>query len=129
MSAAPRPNKGGFVGRLQIAGVVKVVRPSQLSTSKKRICSEFPLSSNRCTEISGPAPQGVPKSRTLRTGAPVITSSMSTPDREVRARISAPACTVHGEQLQQSQVQTLSAMGSLQLGAMTDCTSPAVVPE
>src|SRR5262245_66451012 len=105
MSAAPRPNKGGFVGRLQIAGVVKVVRPSQLSTSKKRICSEFPLSSNRCTEISGPAPQGVQKSRTLRTGAPQITASMSTPDREARERLSAPRCSDHGNQLQQSQVR------------------------
>src|SRR3954466_10300245 len=83
-------------------GVAKVVRLFQPSTSKNRICSELPLSSHRCTEISGPAAHGVPKSRVLSSGSPVTAFPTIVLDREVRARMSAPACADHSRHRQSS---------------------------
>src|SRR5690349_15902927 len=92
--------------------VLRFVRLFQPSTAKKRIPRLSPLSSQRRTETSGPAAHGTTKSREFSNALPVVVFSRRTADREVRARMTAPACADHNGQLQHDAaicVQSLAA--------------------
>src|SRR4051794_12717124 len=127
MLLSPNPNSGGTVGTTMNGGVAKKVRLFQPSTSKNRNCSELPLSSQRCTAMSGPAAQGVPKSRVLSSGSPVMAFARSTLDLDVRASITAPACTDHcGHKQQASQLSaTVWQPGAVVRGGRSAASAPA----